>query len=87
MGPECAALYKSLDDLRIACELAVLAAIDHFQKLYPNPLDWTIEVIEGSNLAQDGTLGFYLAATRAAVRVTGFSSGIESDVHGWEEVS
>ncbi len=87
MLPECAAHYKSVHDLRIGCELSVLSALQHFQQVYPKPLDCTIQAIEGSSLPSDGTYGFYLAATMAAMRATNFCSDIATDLCGWREVN
>ena len=84
MGPGCAALYKSLDDLRTACELGIGSAIQNFQRLYRRPLDCKIAVVKGHNLPEDCTIGFFVAAILILTHATGFSSGLENESYGWE---
>lgn len=82
---DCLVRYKSTDELYLACQLAVVNAVEHLRCYYQKPFDYKFGVLEGDDLPGDCTVGFAVAAFLAAVRATGFARAVEMDLHDWKE--
>jgi len=82
---DCLRRYQSEAEFFLACQLAMVNAVEHFRSHYPERIDYKFTAVEGDRLPEDCTVGFAVAAFLAAVRATGFVPPIEAELHGWKE--
>jgi hypothetical protein len=72
--------------LIVACGLASVNGIIAFSREYTEPFDYQVTILEGLELCEDFTLGFYLAAYKATSRAIGHPGTVSENDFGWSEV-
>lgn len=78
--------FTAIEDLRLACELAVVNAVMARQQTERGQAEYTITLIQGTNLTDDCTIGFAIAAMIAVNRVSPRGGRSGEDLNGWSEV-
>ncbi len=78
---------KSSEEIYIQCTLAAVNGVVHLRRIYAEPFDYHFTAFEGRDLQSAATVGFCLAATKAAAKALGVpTSSTEAEGFGWFEV-
>ena len=78
---------KSSEELSLQCALAAVNGVESLRRAYSGAFDYQFTAFEGRNLQGDYTIGFCLAATKAAAKALGVSmASTETEGFGWFEV-
>jgi hypothetical protein len=83
LGVDCS---DSPEDMYIKCGIAAITGVEYVRTYHPTPFNYQITVLEGKNLGDDDTIGFCLAAFRAAVRAAAVIVPPPEGSDDWVEV-
>lgn len=72
------------EEIYIKCGIGAVGGVEYVRTHHETSFDYQITVMEGRNLTDDYTIGFCLAASKAAARAIGSSIAIEEQ-SGWKE--
>jgi hypothetical protein len=86
-GAEFLERHKTPEKTLVACALAAVTGVEGFRQKYSKPFDCQIRALEGRNLSEDCTVGFSLAAFKAAAKAVNSAISPDEQAFGWREVS